>query len=126
VHDISRVVNRYFDMWNEPDPDERLNLIAQTWSDTASYADPMFAAEGRNGINEMVSSLQEQYPGLQVRLAGEIDHHHNLARFGWEIVDRHRGESMYAGIDFAVIASDGRLQSISGFIDRAPAANSSN
>ena len=83
----------------------------------------MFAADGQNGINEMVSSLQEQYPGYQVRLTGEIDHHHDRARFGWEIIDRHRGESPFAGIDFAVIGSDGRLQSISGFIDLAPAAN---
>jgi hypothetical protein len=124
--DVSSVIRRYFEIWNETDADERQSLIARTWSESASYADPMFAADGQHGINEMISSLQEQYPGYQVRLASEIDSHNDRARFGWEIVDRDRSELIFSGIDFAVLASDGRLQSISGFIDHAPAAYAGN
>jgi len=124
--DISSVIRRYFEIWNETDPDERQRLIARTWSESASYADPMFAADGQHGINEMIATLQEQYPGYQVRLASEIDFHNDRARFGWEIIDRERSELIFAGIDFAVITTDGRLQSISGFIDQAPASYAGN
>jgi hypothetical protein len=41
---IADVVQGYFTMWNETDPDRRRQAIATTWSPEASYLDPLFEA----------------------------------------------------------------------------------
>jgi hypothetical protein len=52
---IEQTVGRYFDMWNEPDPARRRELIERTWAPVASYLDPMFSADGYDELEEMVA-----------------------------------------------------------------------
>ena len=60
MSDLNGLIERYFAIWNEPDPARRDELIGRTWSDDASYLDPMLSAEGPDGIQTMVASVQEQ------------------------------------------------------------------
>ena len=53
--------------------------------------------------------------------ADGVDAHHNVARFGWELVPAGGGESIVEGFDVAVTADDGRIGSVLGFLDKAPA-----
>ena len=55
--DVTRTVERYFEMWNETDPARRRALIADIWSPVASYVDPMFTAEGYEGLDTMVAGV---------------------------------------------------------------------
>jgi hypothetical protein len=88
---------------------------------------------GRNGIyahartakrarSDCVSSAQKQFPGFTFRLGGPVDVHHNLARFTWELAPAVDQEAIVVGFDVAVLAPDGRLQSVHGFLDKVPAA----
>lgn len=121
MHDVNALVERYFEVWNETDPDARLDMIAETWSDDATYVDPVLEGNGPVGINAMVSGFQQQFPKHRFGLAGSIDHHHDRLRFGWELLEPENGEAVIEGIDFGVVTQDGRLHSITGFVDRAPA-----
>lgn len=113
------LVDRYVAIWNETDAGRRRDLIARTWTGDALYVDPMMRGDGPSGIDAMIAAVQERYPGLKIRLAGKIDSHNDRLRFGWELAPE-GGPAVAAGIDFAVVASDQRLSSVTGFIDRMP------
>lgn len=114
------VVERYLAIWNETDRAQRRALITQTWSDDATYLDPMMAGDGPDGIDAMIAAVQQQAPGLKFRQTGVADSHHDHVRFSWELVGPASDEPVYAGTDFATLAADGRLQTVIGFLDRVP------
>jgi hypothetical protein len=113
----SAAVDRYFAIWNETDAQRRRELISRTWSEEATYLDPMFSAEGHEGIDLMVASVHEQYPRHEFRLVGAIDNHHDCLMFSWEVVNLDTAARILAGIDFAVRTVDGRLGQVTGFFD---------
>src|SRR4051794_10587510 len=39
--DFTGVVDRYIAIWNETDPARRRDLVGQTWTDDATYVDPL-------------------------------------------------------------------------------------
>ena len=116
---MTDLVDRYIAIWNETDAPRRRALIARTWTDDALYVDPQMRGDGPAGIDAMIAGVQQRFPGLKIRLAGKVDAHNDRLRFGWEL-GPDSGPAMVAGVDFAVVASDHRLQSVTGFIDRMP------
>src|SRR5262249_30965205 len=81
--DALNVAGRYLDTWNEADPDERAAAVGATWAETASYADPLAAADGRDEIYHLIGAVQTQAPGHVFRLLPDtVDAHHNVLRFG--------------------------------------------
>jgi hypothetical protein len=119
--DITDLVDRYIAMWNETDAARRRELIARTWTATASYLDPVLQGQGPDGIDAMVAAVQQRYPGYRFRRTGAVDAHHDRIRFGWELAPE-GGPAFVNGVDVGVVAGD-RLQSITGFFDQAPAAS---
>jgi hypothetical protein len=119
---ISKLVDGYFAMWNETDPHRRREVIAATWSDGASYIDPLFAADGPEALDAMVAGIHEQFPGHHFRLTGAIDAHHDRARWGWELAGPAGSPPVAAGVDFAVLAPDGRLRAVTGFLEQPSGA----
>jgi hypothetical protein len=119
----THVVDRYIAIWNEPDPTRRRDLIEQTWTDDATYLDPLMAGEGADGIDAMIAGVQQQFPGYWFRLLGEVDHHHDRVRFSWELTPGDGQPALAAGTDFGVVAPDGRLRSVTGFLDRMPGSS---
>lgn len=119
--DVNPVIDRYIAIWNETDPARRHDLIARTWTEDASYLDPLLTGDGPDGIDAMVRGVQERFPGHRFRRTGEIDMHHDRVRFAWELVAASGESPLLAGVDFGVIATDGRLRTITGFLDQAPA-----
>lgn len=119
---ISDAVNGYFAMWNETDPLRRRAVTTATWSDDASYIDPLFAADGRDGLDAMAAAVHEQFPGHRFRLTGPVDAHHGRARWNWELTAPDDGPAVVSGVDFAVLAPDGRLRMVTGFLDQPTGA----
>ena len=115
---IGEVVDGYFAMWNETDPARRREVIEATWSEDASYVDPMFAADGPDALDEMVAGVHERFPGHRFRPIGAVDAHNDRARWGWELAGPDDGQPVAAGVDFAVLAPDGRLRQVTGFFER--------
>lgn len=118
MSNLNDLIDRYFAMWNETDAGRRRALIAGVWTGDGRYRDPIQQGDGIDGINAMVGALQQQMPGCQVRRTGEIDAHHDCARFSWEVVAE-GGTVVVDGIDVALV-SDGRLRMLAGFFDREP------
>jgi hypothetical protein len=121
MSDITNIVHRYIDSWNETDADRRRALIAEVFTPDASYTDPLIAAKGREAIEQFVAAAQQQFAGLVFSLGGPIDAHHDQARFTWHLGAPGAAEPVVIGFDVAV-TDNGRLREVYGFIDKAPAA----
>src|SRR5262245_38469018 len=83
--DLDRLIDRYIAIWNEPDAARRRDLIAQTWTEDASYVDPLLSVDGPAGIDAMVPAVQERFPDHRFRRAGAIDTHHDRVRFATQL-----------------------------------------
>jgi hypothetical protein len=120
MNDLTDLVDRYIAMWNETDPARRRDLIARTFTKTASYVDPVLQGDGPTGIDAMVQAVQQRYPGYRFRRTSDVDAHHGRVRFSWSLAPE-GGPVFVDGIDVGVVAEN-RLQAITGFFDHAPAA----
>jgi hypothetical protein len=119
--ELQELVDRYIATWNETDPAKRRDLIGRTWTAEGQYLDPLLAGEGHDGIDAMIQAVQTQFPGTFFRRTSEIDAHHDRVRFSWELGPE-GGDPVAGGLDVGVIA-DGRLRSITGFLDFEPSPN---
>jgi len=114
--DTETLVHTYIAMWNETDVDRRRDLVAQTVTDDAEYVDPIMEGAGIDGISTMIGAAQEQFPGHRFALHSGPEQHHDRVRFSWSLAAD--GATPAAiGTDLAVLSGDGRMRSITGFLD---------
>jgi hypothetical protein len=122
MSDLTATVGRYLDIWNETDADKRAAAIAEVFTPDAPYIDPLAAVEGHEGIAAVIAGAQEQFKGLTFELLGDVDTHHNIARFRWGLVTEPGTEPIAIGFDVAVTGDDGRIKGVFGFLDKVPGA----
>ncbi|MBV8913892.1 MAG: nuclear transport factor 2 family protein, partial [Acetobacteraceae bacterium] len=77
--------------------------------------------EGHDGIDALIGGVQARFPGFRFALSGRPDGHGDAIRFSWDLGPE-GAEPVVQGTDFAVLARDGRLSAVTGFIDRLPPA----
>jgi hypothetical protein len=116
MSDVHELIDCYIAAWNESDPERRRALVARTFSEDASYLDPVLSGEGVAGIDAMIGAAQEQFQGHRFALSAGPDAHHDRVRFEWSLAVN-GGEPIARGVDFAVLAEDGRLRSVTGFLE---------
>jgi hypothetical protein len=122
MNEAQELVERYIDTWNETNAEARGSAVASVWTDGARYVDPLADVTGRDQISALIGSIQEQVPGHVFRLVDDqIDAHHDVMRFSWELVPASGGDPLAIGFDVAVTGDDGRISSVLGFLDKAPA-----
>jgi len=120
MSNLTDLIDRYIAAWNETDTERRRDLIARTWTEDASYVDPVMQGDGRTGIDAMVQGVQERFPGHRFRRTSDVETVRDRVRFSWELAPE-SGPAIVGGTDFGIVAADGRLQAITGFFDQAPA-----
>jgi hypothetical protein len=120
MSEFTDVAQRYLAAWNETDPAARQERVAALWTADGSYVDPLAEVRGRDRIAALIAGVQDQFPGFTFRLAGDVDGHHRLARFSWELGPA-EGPAPVAGSDVVTLDEDGRATSVLGFLDRVPA-----
>ena len=67
--------------------------------------------------------LHERFnDAYQFRLKNGFEAYGNRVRFQWEAGGTKDAPLHFVGTDFGILASDGRLKSVTGFVDEAPAS----
>ena len=122
MSNINEVVVRYVAAWNERDPKRRRDLIANTWCEDGVYRDAHRRGEGHAAIDAMIDVAQRQFQGYRIALKSGIEAHNGYARFSWAAGGTSDAPLYLGGTDFVVVADDGRLKSVVGFVDAATAA----
>ena len=118
---VNETVVRYIAAWNERDPKRRRDLVAQAWAEDGSYIDAHRQGKGHSAIDTMLATAQAQFPGYRISLVSGIEAHNDFVRFSWSAGGTPEAPLYLGGTDFAVLAADGRIKTVAGFTDAAPA-----
>jgi hypothetical protein len=118
---VNETVVRYLAAWNERDPQRRRELVAATWIEEGSYIDAHRRGDGHSAIDAMLAATQAQFPNYRLNLVSGIEAHNNFVRFSWGAGGTADAPLYIGGTDFATIAPDGRIKTVTGFMDAAPA-----
>lgn len=121
TNDLNNLINRYIEAWNETDAGRRRELVAGIWSDDGTYLDPLMSGTGHDEIDAMIGGAQQQFPGHRFELSFGPDAHNDRVRFAWRLFGPEGDAPVAAGVDFGTVAGDGRLRSVTGFVE-SPAA----
>jgi SnoaL-like domain len=116
---MTALAQRYIDSWNEADGQARRALLDELYTPDARYTDPLVDARGRDQIDATIGGAQQQFTGLVFSLGGPVDSHHEIARFQWHLGAPGSAEPAVVGFD-VVVAQDGRLHRVYGFLDKVP------
>jgi hypothetical protein len=121
MSDFDTVVDRYLAVWNETDAASRRAAIDDLFADDVRYVDPTAAVTGRDALNGLIGAVQQQFPGLAFTRGGDVDGHHDQARFTWNLGGGARSEEpLVVGFDVAELDADGRITRVLGFLDKVP------
>jgi hypothetical protein len=116
--DLNAIASRYIDLWNERTPDRRREMLAAHWTSDARYVDPLMSGEGHDGVDALISDVQQRFPDFRFSLIGQPNGYGDHVRFSWGL-GPDGADSPIKGTDFAVV-QDGRIRSITGFLDQIP------
>ena len=116
--DINNVANRYIDLWNERTPSRRREILSENRTTDAKYVDPLMSGDGPEGVDALIAGVQQRFPDFKFRLIGETNGYGDHVRFSWGL-GPDGVDSPIKGTDFAVL-KDGRIRSITGFLDQVP------
>lgn len=116
ANEASSIASRYIAAWDEPDAIRRRALIATVFTPEATYVDPMMRNAGHGGLDAMIGAVQQQFAGLRFKLHGKQDGHNDVVRFSWTLA-ADGAEPVAYGTDIVVVADDGRISSVTGFLD---------
>ncbi len=116
MSNFNDIVDLYIASWNEADAARRGDLIARTWTEDATYVDPQMSGAGHTGIGALIDGIHGQFPNYKFRLAGNVDGHNDRVRFTWTLGPS-EDDTIARGTDFCLVAPDGRLKEVTGFLD---------
>lgn len=116
--DAVGIAHRYIALWNETDAARRQQMLDTGWTPDAQYVDPMMQASGRDAISALVGAVHQRYPGFRFALAGRADAHGDHVRFSWTLGPS-GADDLIQGTDFVQLEA-GKLQSVTGFLDKVP------
>jgi hypothetical protein len=71
-------------------------------------------------MTAVIDGAREMFPGLRFEPAGIVNGHHDVVRFGWQLVPAAGGEPVAVGFDVAELTGDGRIRAVFGFLDKVP------
>jgi hypothetical protein len=121
MNNVNETVVRYIAAWNERQPERRRDLVVKTWTEDGSYIDAHRQGAGHDAIDAMLARTQDQFPGYRLNLTSGIETHNNFVRFSWAAGGTPEAPLYLGGTDFATLAPDGRIRTVAGFVDAAPA-----
>ena len=116
---VTELIDRYCQVWNEPDASTRSTLLSSVWAVGATYTDPSVHASGAAELLNHITTVRARRPGAVVQRTSKVDVHHGLCRFNWRIVQAD-GTQSPEGLDIAFISTDeSRIERIIGFFGPA-------
>ncbi|MER8426934.1 nuclear transport factor 2 family protein [Mesorhizobium sp. M0199] len=117
--DLNTIAENYIAAWNESDAARRKALLKTTFTEDVGYRDPIMQGDGHDGIAALIEGVQQRFTGFRFSLKGEPDGFADAIRFSWNL-GPDGTEPVIEGTDIGVI-ENGRLKSVTGFLDKVPA-----
>lgn len=113
--DATELVDRYCEVWGEPEAVRRAALLERIWAPGATYTDPAVHTAGSGELLEHIARVRVRRPGARWVRTSVPDEHHGIVRFLWKAVDP-TGATIAHGIDLAFLSTDrAKIEKIVGF-----------
>lgn len=116
---VTEAIERYARFWNAETADAQRRIAAELFTDGLEYHAVPGVLFGAEALIDFRSQFIGHVGQASYRPLATPDHHHDRARMRWEIVLAD-GTSFAAGTDIFDLAPDGRITSVTAFLDRAP------
>jgi hypothetical protein len=137
MRDPSELADRYVALWNEPDPDQRRQLIEELWTEDGAHllqppkeireiaARPgiglsaTLEARGHTALEARATSAHEAFVAsgtFRFRRRDNVERLADIVKFNWEMVSTD-GEVVGVGLEFLLMAPDGRIRRDYQFIE---------
>ncbi|HEX5918626.1 MAG TPA: nuclear transport factor 2 family protein [Nocardioides sp.] len=110
---------RYVEFWNASSAEEQRRIADEAFAPDVDYHVPLGVMRGVEQLVGFREQFAERMPDYRFRARTAPDAHHDRARLQWELVVD--GESFATGTDVLALDTEGRIVSVTGFLDRAPA-----
>ena len=119
--DLDPLLERYVAQWHEPDPAARRRLIEEIWTPDGANFTASFDVRGRDALEARVRATYEKWVrnGGCVFRPRRADCHHGAVRFMWDMASRKEGRVVSVGVEFLLLAADGRIREDYQFIEPA-------
>ncbi len=109
---LDQLIDRYLAVWHEPDPAARRLAVEELWAPDGLNATSTLMARGYDEIAARVTSAYERFVAIgeyRFRPRGAAAAHHDSVCFEWEMVGVADGAVAGGGLDFFLLAADGRI-----------------
>jgi hypothetical protein len=135
--DANELADRYVAMWTEPDAERRRSAIADRWTEDAVHIldppqeareaaaaldiTPTFQARGHRELGVRMANAYDQFlaPGeFTFRRRDNVKRVGDAIKFNWEMVPTAGGDAVGVGLEFLILAPDGRIRLDYQFIER--------
>jgi len=120
MQEPTQLVETYIASFNETDAARRRQLLDSLYTADSTYTDPTVDLRGPSQIDSFIAQTQDHFAGYTFRLRGPVDAHHEQLRFQWQAGPSEEPDR-YVGFD-VIVADDGRIRNVYGFLDSVPAA----
>ena len=106
--------------WNAGTEREQRRLAAAVFADGVEYRAQIGILSGAQALADFRNEFAAHMGTVALRLRERPQVHHRRARLQWEILTGDDGTSFATGTDVIQLDDDGRISSVTVFLDRAP------
>jgi hypothetical protein len=119
---IEHRLDQYVRFWNAGTEQEQHELAAATFADGVEYRAEIGILSGAQALMDFRNRFLAHRGGAALRLRERPRVHHHRARLRWQILTEDGDGAPFAtGTDVIHLDEDGRITSVTAFLDRAPA-----
>jgi hypothetical protein len=120
----TELADRYVAVWNETDAAARRDAIARLWGPEGRHCVRTLQAKGYEALERRVTGSHEKNVrdgGFRFIATGDAQPLHDAVMFHWQMVPAAGGPVAALGLEFLVLAEDGRIATDYQFILPTPA-----
>lgn len=107
------VIDAWFNVWANPNADERAGSLKQIATPTVEYRDRYSATKGADDLLFHITAAQYHMPGIRIERQGDVRQCQGTAFCTWNA--NKDGTVATTGTTFFAFDADGRIQSVTGF-----------
>ncbi len=111
---VARLAQDWFAAWSETDEKVRKQLLCAVAVDTVKLHDKFSCVEGIDDLSAHIAGAQRFMPGVTMTATGDARHCQGTALMDWAATGP-KGEPLGKGTNVFILASDGRIESVTGF-----------
>ncbi|MBB4932325.1 hypothetical protein F4561_003145 [Lipingzhangella halophila] len=117
--DTASAAERYLEFWNADSPEAQRELAPAVFTEDVDYHAPVGVMSGAEALIDFRASFTGHMGAVSFVARSTPEGHNDRVRLLWEI-RLAGGESFATGTDVLSLTPEGRISSISTFLDRAP------